>query len=110
MLSLAQQERLKKRILRESNVESYKHGAVITASGKIVSCGVNIRGEGFSSRFTYHAEEMAIIRLLRKRSLYRNLVLWVGRLNKDGTWGISTPCDRCAQLISWAGIKLVYHT
>lgn len=111
MITLRQQEKLKARILRESDIVHYKHGAVVLSkAGTILSVGVNVRGRGYSSRFSYHAEEMALIRCLRSSGHNKPYALWVGRLDKDGRWGPSAPCVRCRDIIQKAGISKVYHT
>ena len=102
---------LKNRILRECDIRGYKHGAaILDRSGNIVSVGINVRGAGYSSRFSYHAEEMAIIRAAKKRGVPKHATMVIARLNKDGTWGLSKPCDRCEHLINEAGIREVVYT
>ena len=102
---------LRNRILRECNIRGYKHGAaVLDRSGNIRAIGINVRGAGYSSRLSYHAEEMALIRAARKGGVPRHATLVVARLNKDGTWGLSKPCNRCEYLIHEAGIKVVEYT
>ena len=102
---------LRSRIDRECDIKRHRHGAAIVApNGRVVSVGVNIRGSGFSSQFSYHAEEMAIIRAARKGGIPRFSSLLVARLKSDGEWGLSQPCDRCDMVIRESGIKRVEYT
>ena len=94
---------LHSRIIKETNIERHQHGAVIVApNGKVVSIGVNIRGAGFSSRYSIHAEEMALIRAAHKGGIPRGSTILVARLKSQGIWGSSRPCDRCRYLIDSA--------
>ena len=91
---------LHSRIKRETDIERHQHGAVIIdPSGNVVSVGVNVRGSGFSSRFSIHAEEMALIRAAHKGGIPRGSTILVARLRSRGSWGSSRPCDRCRYLI-----------
>src|SRR3990167_10390621 len=102
---------LRSRIDRECDIKRHRHGAAIVApNGRVVAVGVNIRGSGFSSQFSYHAEEMAIIRAARKGGIPRFSSLLVGRLSAEGGWALSKPCDRCFELIRHSGIYNVMYT
>ena len=104
--------KIKERVARESDVKRHKHGAVIIgSSGHIISSGSNIRlSDASGVRFSIHAEELALLRALRKTRDDRPETIICIRSNSDGTYGISRPCTRCDKLIREAGIKEVIHT
>lgn len=102
---------LRNRILRETDIKRHQHGAaILAANGSVVAIGVNIRGQGFSSRFSLHAEEMAVIRAARKGGVPKGAAIVICRLKSDGTWGLSAPCEKCEYIISRAGIKKIEYT
>lgn|SRR3990167_7686614 len=102
---------LRSRIERETDIKRHQHGAVILApNGSVVAVGVNIRGKGYSSRFSLHAEEMAIIRAARKGGVPKRSLIFIARLKADGTWGLSAPCGKCEFVIKSAGILHTEYT
>ena|SRR3990167_1549811 len=102
---------LRRRIERETDIKRHQHGAAILApNGRVVAIGVNIRGSGYSSRFSLHAEEMAVIRASRKGGVPKGSLIFIARLKTDGAWGLSAPCDKCTFVISEAGITETEHT
>lgn len=102
---------LRSRIERESDIKRHRHGAIIVdPGGYVVSAGCNVRGKGYSSYFSLHAEEVAIARASNKRGIKPGSTMYVARLKDDGSWGLSAPCDRCQALINEAGITKVVFT
>ena len=91
-------------------------GAVIVKGGRVLSTGYNSlryskrNGRSWAS---VHAEEMAIVKLLKQSAGLKQLagsVLYVSRIKKDGTVAESKPCLECQELIDAVGIKRVVHT
>jgi deoxycytidylate deaminase len=54
-----------------------------------------------------HAEISAIVKC---KNLDRAHRMWVGRVNKNGQYGLAKPCPVCASAIAATGIKYVEHT
>jgi len=91
----------------------YKLGAVIVKGGRELSTGYNeIRYTKELRNSTLHAEEAAIVKLLKARR-QNELVgsdLFVTRIRSNGTSGCSRPCARCSSLIRSVGIRRVFFT
>lgn len=92
-------------------------GAVIVRGGRLLSSGCNqIRYSKYAARNEYesiHAEEAAIIRLMRKPNglqLLAGATIFITRIKKDGSTGLAKPCKQCQALINAVGIKKVIHT
>lgn len=92
----------------------YRVGAVIVKSGRVVATGFNEVGVYNPTRPypTIHAEEKAIVKLLRTRrlDLLNGAKLYVSRIHKNGSFGLSLPCSHCADLALSVGIKEVIYT
>lgn len=94
-----------------------RHGAVLTKGGKIInaSCNVN-RYRAFADRFwhkkfahgTVHAEIGAILGL--DRSVTENSTVYVVRVNGDGKFRNSRPCDMCQSALSFCGVRTIFFT
>lgn len=102
----------------------FQHGAVIVASGKPISIGINL--EKFRSldsitaqaphnkeaekrrarQETTHAEAHCILKI---RGNLRGTTLYSARLRKDGKPGLSKPCASCRQIIQLTGISTVVY-
>ena len=96
-----------------STFERHKLGAVIIKGGSVISTGYNsIRHTREIGKSTLHAEEAAIIKLLksRRQHLLVGAELYVCRTRPNGTCGLSRPCARCMSLIKAVGIKRVFYT
>lgn len=57
-----------------------------------------------------HAETMALYPFLKENIFLPNAILVTYRNKKDGSLGMSRPCDRCMQLIKKLGIKKLLYT
>lgn len=97
--------------------EHYKIGCVITdKKGRILSHGFNQRkSHPFQAHYAnkhnpekifLHAEIAALIKV-RDGEPH---TIYVGRIMKNGSWGIARPCPICAAAIKDAGIKNVVFT
>ncbi len=91
-------------------------GAVITKGGRVIACSTNktrYSRNAASDFATTHAEEGAILQVLRKPNglqLLNGATIYVTRIKKDGTCGLAKPCPNCQALINSVGIKKVIHT
>lgn len=101
----------------KSTFDRARVGAVIVRSGRLLSSGCNqIRYSKYAARNEYesiHAEEAAIIRLMRKPNglqLLAGATIFITRIKKDGSTGLAKPCKQCQDLINAVGIKKVIHT
>lgn len=93
-----------------------KVGAVIVKGGRVLSTGIN------SLRYTkdngrswpsLHAEEQAILKLLKQPNGGKHLVgstIYVSRVKKDGSVGLAKPCQKCQELIDAVGIRKIVYT
>lgn len=100
-------------------------GCIVVYKGAVISEGYNQdktdpiqmkynRFRGFTkfdeSPHKIHAEITAIKRIT-SRDIEWNLVsVYVVRLMKDGTYGISRPCDACMHYIKSKGIRHLYYS
>ncbi len=102
---------------RESNFERARVGAIIVRGHRIISSGVNRIGY---SRFlvdrkfpeSIHAEQQAIIELLKKRR-HHELVgsdLYVSRINSLGQPRLARPCRDCQRICESVGIRRIFYT
>jgi len=101
------------KIAENSTFDRHRLGAVIIKGGSVISTGYNsIRYTREIGKSTLHAEEAAIIKLLksRRQHLLVGSELYVTRVRPNGSCGLSLPCDRCMSLITSVGIKRVYYT
>jgi deoxycytidylate deaminase len=82
----------------------YQHrSCVVISSGECISIGTNRR---LSNDNTVHAEVDALLKI--KRCVGADLV--VVRLNKNGTFGNSRPCNTCIAKMKKHGIRKVFYT
>lgn len=91
----------------------HKLGAVITKGGRVLSTGYNeIRYAKYTGHGTVHAEEMAIMRLLRNNGMgaLSGATIYVMRHLRSGGTGLARPCSRCMGLIQSVGIKRIHYT
>ena len=97
----------------KSTFSQHRLGAVIAKGGRILSTGFNeIRYDKYLDKSTRHAEEAAIIRVLRNGNCH-SLVgsdLFVTRFTPAGSIRLSKPCSRCLHLIRSVGIRRVYYS
>lgn len=100
-LRLAQREALK------SVFPRHRVGAVIVKGNRVVSTGYNKHGYSkITKHSTQHAEEMAIVKLLRQEDFnsLAGSTIYVTRFTRAGNVGLAKPCSRCMSLIRSVGI------
>lgn len=97
--------------LAETSLAKQRHGALLVRGGSVLGMGVNkfknhplvIGGrEGCGE----HAEVAAI----RRVRYTEGATMYVARVLRDGTAGLSRPCSDCEKAIKDAGIKKVVWT
>ena len=97
----------------KSEFSRHRLGAVIVRGGRVISTGFNsLRYTKELKHHTLHAEEAAILNLLksRRQHLLIGSELYVCRVRPNGTTGLSRPCARCMELIHSVGISRVFYT
>jgi deoxycytidylate deaminase len=91
-----------------------RHGAVVAVGKRVLAVGVNTsRSHPLActhpqTESAFHAE-VAVLRQLRNVDLSRATV-FVGRLMRDGSPGLSKPCNYCQGAIDQAGVRHVVWT
>lgn len=96
----------------------FRVGAVIYHRARyVVGRGYNkphkTHPKSFHPYKTIHAEFDAILNLGSYESGIWELdgaSIYVHRLKKDGSPGLAKPCEACATMLAWAGIKNVYYS
>lgn len=114
-LSAKDRRRLDQAIKVAENSECRKrHGAVLTAGGRVLSVGINtnrndplIIGEA-QLKNSIHAE-VAALRAWGGTGL-KNATIYVARLGKAGDPVYSKPCENCQKALKDAGVKKVIYT
>jgi deoxycytidylate deaminase len=105
--------RIASREARKSPFQRHKLGAVIVKGGRVLSTGYNeVRYTRELRNATLHAEEAAILKLLKAKRLadLAGAELFVSRVKPSGNTGLSRCCDRCLSLIRSVGIDTVHYT
>lgn len=90
-----------------SSARRFHHGCIILFRGKKIVEAWNQEG------IFDHAEIRAIKRLhdvLHQPRKIKRCKLYVARFSKNGTCGLSLPCQFCRDAIKAAGIKRVYYS
>lgn len=103
--------RIAEKQAKNSTFHRYKLGAVITKGNRVLSTGYNeIRYNRFINKGTIHAEEAAIVKLLKENRLddLARSELYVTRISKCGDAVCSRPCCRCYNLIRVVGITRIH--
>ena len=102
------------KIRKECDIDIHRMGAVVfTRNGRVLGMSTNRKGVGSVSDYSYHAEEMALLRTARKRGYLprkEKVYLLVLRLTSRGTYNLARPCYPCYQLCKEAGIAGVFYT
>lgn len=105
------------RAIKEAHKSNYRYplGAIIFKGKRILSVGHNQIGRGTNKCSTLwsgslHAEQAAILPLLKDPSKLKGASLLVTRLKSKGLLGLAKPCEMCMDLIRIMGIKEVLYT
>jgi tRNA(Arg) A34 adenosine deaminase TadA len=108
--------RLASKAAETSNYGNFRHGAVLVKGGSIFNITTNsFNHTSFGQRFrsspghaTHHAE-VACVLGLDKATTY-GATIYVARVNKNGEWRMSKPCEMCEEVMKHVGIKKVVYT
>lgn len=104
------------RIANDSLFHRARVGAVIAKGERILSSGCNRLGYTKYIKRPYpesiHAEQAAILKLLRERRLndLAGSTLFVSRIGRTGVLRLAKPCHVCNELIHAVGISKVVYT
>jgi len=105
--------RIAERTALDSPFEQHRVGAVIVKGGRVLSTGYNeIRWLERLRKTNIHAEEAAILKLLKARRL-SSLIgsdIYVTRFTRGGAIGCAKPCANCEALIRSVGIRRVFYS
>jgi deoxycytidylate deaminase len=108
---------LAKAVAKTSTFETFKHGAVLTKGGKVISTACNKdKFSSFAKRFrnkdygraTRHSEVSAVLNL--PKSVTDGATMYVVRVNRDGEFRLSAPCEMCYHTLQFTGVKKVIYT
>ena len=96
-----------------------QHSAIVVKSGRIVgsSCNKNINDpskfcndlfNAYRKYISLHAEIAALKGV--SPDVAKGSTVYVGRVLKDGTPGMSRPCAQCEKYLNELGVKKVIYT
>jgi len=97
---------------RYGNVRKAKMAAIaISQSGEIIASAHNRRVYGHPTKWTDHAEEALLRKLLKMKAFqrYGKIRIFVMRVMKDG-WGLAKPCRKCQQQLAKYDVEVYYTT
>lgn len=106
-LRLAEKQALKSKFIQ------HRVGAVIVKGGRVLSTGYNEIGYSkYIKRPTVHAEERAVVNLLRDRrsSDLAGSTIYVSRFTRGGRLGLACPCQRCHALLRSVGVATAFYS
>lgn len=91
-----------------------KHAAVVVKNGNILSIGINkninhpdiLSESHVKQNASRHAEMVA----LRRVANPEGATIFVARVMRDGSEGMSKPCKNCQRELDKAGVKRVVYT
>ena len=94
-----------------------RHGCVLVVHGKPVSCGFNqIRNysrDGMIQGYSCHAEMDALRNAVKRKVFDKRLpksTMYITRLNRNGHYFDSRPCELCSSQMLKFGVKRVVYT
>lgn len=99
----------------ENSEVRFRHGAVITKNGNVLSIGINryvehrpesLSPEHLKRGMSRHAEIIALQRVANPKGC----TIYVARLMADGSEGNSKPCAACQDTLAKAGVRKVVYT
>lgn len=97
----------------QNSTMTHKLGAVLVKGGSVINVGFNQSSthrfaRKFGKHYTRHAELNCILGIPRSKTA--GATVYVIRVKKDGSYGMSKPCKLCEDVLVFVGIKKVYHT
>lgn len=106
-----------KKTAKNSEHDCFKHGAVLIKGGSVLNVAYNKQQfNRFGNRFrdrscghaTHHAELGAVLGL--DKNLTQGATIYVVRVNKEGVFRNSKPCDMCHEVLKFVGVKKAIYT
>jgi deoxycytidylate deaminase len=94
----------------------YKLGSCLVRSGRVLSTGYNIynRSDSISRRYallrSIHSEINCLATATHRNREIRGSVMYVCRIRKDGSYGLSRPCRGCMEALRDLGVKRVVYS
>lgn len=108
---------LARRMAFQSEYGKIRHGAVLVKGGSVINASCNKSNyNSFASRFrpddrgpaTHHAEIGCILGV--DKSISEGATVYVVRINKQGYFKLSKPCEMCHNILKFCGVKKVVYT
>jgi deoxycytidylate deaminase len=98
-----------------SSDERFKVGAVAVSGGRVLGVACNksrnhptvLEDEDIKSQAGICAERRLLATLGNKA---KGVTIYVARVKKDGSFGLSEPCDRCKEALDSSGVKRVIYS
>ena len=93
-----------------TNVRRAKVSAVaFSGAGQIIATAHNRRVDGHKDKWTEHAEEVILHKLVRLKAFnrYQNISILVMRINKQGA-AMARPCKKCQSLLEKHDVSVYY--
>lgn len=106
-----------KDVAQNSSHDTFWHGAVLVKGGSVISKSANYdRYLSFADRFrkydewygTYHAEVGCIYNLNKSKT--EGSRLYVVRINPNGKFRNSEPCEMCKRALEFMGVREVVYS
>lgn len=99
--------------IAQNSTMTHKLGAVLVKGGSVINVGFNQSSthrfaRKFGKHYTRHAELNCILGISRHKTT--GATVYVIRVKKDGSYGMSKPCSICKDVLKFVGIKRVYYT
>ena len=92
---------------------NFNHGSVLIYRGRIIGKGFNsYHDSNYKEEYSLHAEISAINNALKKIHVndLKKCELVIIRINKNGDFLNSKPCDNCARIIKNYNIKKIFYS
>jgi len=106
------------RVAVQSDYPQFKHGAVLVKGSSVINTAYNKGGyNSFGACFrdpqkfgtaTLHAELGSVLNV--DRTLTEGATVFVVRVNRQGEFRLSRPCEMCAAAMKFCGVKRVIYS
>lgn len=98
------------KIAKYTDIKKARVSAIaFTKNGNIITYAQNRKIIGSKNRFSIHAEEALIRKLVKIGAFqrYKNIIIFVMRISSDGV-SMARPCKKCAKLLSKYDVDVIY--
>ena len=90
-------------------------GAILINKKQVIASGINSYDTHTAMtrfhRFPFtHAEARSVIRVGVYQNSCKDMTIFVARIKKDNSLGMSRPCSGCMQLLRYVGVKRIIYT